>query len=321
MHLKGLNLNLLVALDALLREKSVTKAAERLNVTQPAISAALQRLREYLNDPLLERTGRKVELTPRAKDLAISVREILLRIESALNTAPNFDPVEDKRTFRVAMSAHMAELVGVHLVRHLISHAPGISFQIVDLAVDSFRRLEEGELDLCLTVSERVLENPIHDASNLQSEHLFFDNFTIVASKDNTILKDTISYDEFCEQPYIELLFSGNFRSLPDIFLSRQKTRPTVHAWMPTSQNVLAAVSSTMAVAIVPARLYELHKKALRLRKIEPPLVLPRIEQKCFWHKRNEIDSGHRWFRQTLKSIANADSETSGNLLSQLQVA
>src|SRR3546814_14256061 len=86
MHLKGLNLNLLVVLDALLREKSVTKTAERLNVTQPAISAALQRLREYLEDPLLERNGRKVELTQRAKDLAVPVREILLRIESALRS-------------------------------------------------------------------------------------------------------------------------------------------------------------------------------------------------------------------------------------------
>lgn len=160
MHLKGLNLNLLVVLDALLREKSVTKTAERLNVTQPAISAALQRLREYLEDPLLERNGRKVELTQRAKDLAVPVREILLRIESALKTTPNFDPAEDKRTFRVAMSAHMGELVGVPLVRHLIRHAPGISFQIVDLAVDSFKRVEEGDLDLCLTISERTLENP-----------------------------------------------------------------------------------------------------------------------------------------------------------------
>lgn len=320
MHLKGLNLNLLVVLDALLREKSVTKAAERLNITQPAISAALQRLREYLDDPLLERTGRKVELTPRAKELAGSVREILLRIESVLNTAPNFDPVEDKRTFRVAMSGNMAELVGVPLARHLINHAPGISFHIVDLAIDSFRRVEDGDLDLCLTVSERVLENPIPDVSNLQSEHLFFDNFTIVASKDNTLPK-TITYDEFCEQPYIELRFSGNFRSLPDIFLSRQKRRPTVHAWMPTSQNVLAAVGSTMALAIVPNRSYELHKTALRLRKIEPPMTLPRIEQKCFWHKRNDIDSGHRWFRQTLKMIANSDIDKSVDLLPLLEVA
>src|SRR3546814_9857171 len=108
-------------------------------------------------------------------------------------TTPNFDPAEDKRTFRVAMSAHMGELVGVPLVRHLIRHAPGISFQIVDLAADSFKRVEEGDLDLCLTISERTLENPVNDVSNLRSENLFFDRFTIVESCDNTVLKNTIT--------------------------------------------------------------------------------------------------------------------------------
>src|SRR3546814_12415889 len=92
MHLKGLNLNLLVVLDALLREKSVTKTAERLNVTQPAISAALQRLREYLEDPLLDRNGRLLELTHRAKFLAFPVREFLLLFHSSLFTTPIFFP-------------------------------------------------------------------------------------------------------------------------------------------------------------------------------------------------------------------------------------
>src|SRR3546814_10711939 len=121
----------------------------------------------------------------------------------------------------VCSSDLMGELVGVPLVRHLIRHAPGISFQIVDLAVDSFKRVEEGDLDLCLTISERTLENPVNDVSNLRSEHLFFDSFTIVASSDNTVLKNTITYDEFCDQPYVELQLNGNFRSLPDIVLSR----------------------------------------------------------------------------------------------------
>src|SRR3546814_15462683 len=100
MHLKGLNLNLLVVLDALLREKSVTKTAERLNVTQPAISAALQRLREYLEDPLLERNGWKVELTQRAQDLAVPVSAIFLRIESALKPDANFNTAEEHEPCR-----------------------------------------------------------------------------------------------------------------------------------------------------------------------------------------------------------------------------
>src|SRR3546814_18439182 len=99
------------------------------------------------------------------------------------------------------MSAHMGELVGVPLVRHLIRHAPGISFQIVDLAVDSFKRVEEGDLDLCLTISERTLENPVHDVSNLRREHIFFDSLPIVASSDNHVLKNTNNYDAICYTP------------------------------------------------------------------------------------------------------------------------
>src|SRR3546814_11015851 len=106
-----------------------------------------------------------------------------------------------------------------------------------------------------------------------------------------------------------ELIINGNFRSLPDIVLSGQERRPTVNAWMQTSQNVLAAVGSTNAVAIVPTRLYELHKRMLRLRKIPPPISLPRIEQRCFWHKRNDIDSGTRGFREKHSIIATPDSE------------
>src|SRR3546814_7671352 len=93
-----------------------------------------------------------------------------------------------------------------------------------------------------------------------------------------TLFRSTITYDEFCDQPYVELLLNGNFRSLPDIVLSGQERRPTVNAWMQTSQNVLAAVGSTNAVAIVPTRLYELHKRMLRLRKIPPPISLPRFD-------------------------------------------
>src|SRR3546814_13620390 len=83
-----------------------------------------------------------------------------------------------------------------------------------------------------------------------------------------TLFRSTITYDEFCDQPYVELLLNGNFRSLPDIVLSGQERRPTVNAWMQTSQNVLAAVGSTNAVAIVPTRLYELHKRRSEERRV-----------------------------------------------------
>src|SRR3546814_15503897 len=100
MHFRGLNLNLLVSLDALLTEKSVSRAAEKLHITQPAMSASLQRLRQYLSDPLLHQVGRKFELTPRALAMSMSVKELLLQIDALLNADQSFDPLTAKRTFR-----------------------------------------------------------------------------------------------------------------------------------------------------------------------------------------------------------------------------
>src|SRR3546814_1078893 len=117
------------------------------------------------------------------------------------------------------MSANMGERVGVPLVRHLIRHAPCISFQIVDLAVDSLKRVEEGDLDLCLTISERTLENPVNDVSNLRSEHLFFHSFTIVASSDNTVLKNSSSEEHTSELQSLMRITLGVFRL-------KQKIRP-----------------------------------------------------------------------------------------------
>src|SRR3546814_619549 len=139
MHFRGLNLNLLVSLDALLTEKSVSRAAEKLHITQPAMSASLQRLRQYLSDPLLHQVGRKFELTPRALAMSMSVKEPLLQIDALLNADQSFDPLTAKRTFRLAMSANMTELLGVPLIKRLISHGSTISLQIVDLAADSLR--------------------------------------------------------------------------------------------------------------------------------------------------------------------------------------
>src|SRR3546814_19494155 len=107
MHFRGLNLNLLVSLDALLTEKSVSRAAEKLHITQPAMSASLQRLRQYLSDPLLHQVGRKFELTPRALAMSMPVKDLLLQIDAQLNADQSFDPLTSKRTFRLAMSANM----------------------------------------------------------------------------------------------------------------------------------------------------------------------------------------------------------------------
>ncbi|MDR3472267.1 MAG: LysR family transcriptional regulator [Devosia sp.] len=304
MHFQGLNLNLLVSLDALLSEKSVTRAAERLNVTQPAMSTALRKLRVHLEDPLLERVGQHLDLTPRAREIAGSVKDLLQQINALLNSQPQFDPTTAKRTFRVAMSGYMAELLGAPLIDFLLAQAPGICVQFADLATDSLRRVEEGEFDFCITVVERELGDTSLSAGNLSEQLLFSDQYVLVAAQRNAAVTGRLTYAEFCAMPYVELRFGGGYKSIPDLVLDRQQVRPRTQAWMTTSQNVLSAVSATAAVAIVPSRLFELHRTNLQLKSIKPPLPLPNINQKLFCHVRSEGDPGHRWFGQTLRSVA-----------------
>jgi len=304
MHFRGLNLNLLVALDALLTEQSVTRAAEKLHITQPAMSASLHQLRQYLSDPLLHKVGRKFELTPRAREMSILVRELLIQVEILLNSDQSFDHMTTSRTFRIAMSANMAELLGVPLIKHLISNTSSISLQIIELAADSLRRVEDGELDFCVTVAERPLSNVLPQSAALSSEDLYADRFILTSAEGNARIKEPLSYDDFCRLPYMELRLSGNFKSVPEVVLERQSHRPHIYAWMPTPHTLLAAVSASDAVAIIPERLFNLHKKNFKLKGIVPPFELPIVTHRCFWHPRNDIDAGHKWLRKALIAVA-----------------
>ena len=150
MQLNRFDLNLLIALDALLREKNVTRAAERVFVSQPAMSAALHKLREYFNDPLLVRVGREMELTSRGESLVEPVREALLRIQMMLGTQPTFDPKTARRDFTVIMSEEAVPGVLPPLLRTLASEAPELDVHIEMVSPTALSRLEYGEADLCL---------------------------------------------------------------------------------------------------------------------------------------------------------------------------
>ena len=145
MHLGGLDLNLLVALDALLREKNVTRAAERIYISQPGMSAALQKLREHFSDQLLERVGRKLELTPRGRELAGRVTDILLSIKSLDKSLEQFDHRTAHRVFRVSASTYCSDLLAVPVIEHLAEAATNISCQFDDLTSETVSRVIDGD--------------------------------------------------------------------------------------------------------------------------------------------------------------------------------
>jgi LysR family nod box-dependent transcriptional activator len=302
-HLGGLDLNLLLALDALLSEKNVTRAAERMNISQPGMSAALQKLRWHFSDPLLEKVGRRLELTPRARTLAQPVKNILFEIRTLTNGAEDFDPAKAQRIFRVCASTYCSDLLAIPVIRYLGKVAPQVSVQFDDLFSDTFARLVDGQIDIAIAIPQRLLMEPVNLNGPLSSADLFSDRLVLAVANDNSAVGNTISFDELCELPYVETRFAGQTVSISEQALRRQPKQPRVRAWFPNFQLTLDAVAQTGVIATAPEKLIAM-RGAQRVRTLPLPFEVPDFEEHVYWHPRNDHDSGHRWFRAVLQSAA-----------------
>lgn len=304
MHFKGLDLNLLVALDALLSERNVTRAAERIHLSQPGMSAALQKLRWHFSDQILERVGRRLDLTPRARGLVEPLRDILFRVGHLIEQGPPFDPRTVKRVFRIAMSNVASEVLAAPLIERLLETAPGMSCQFDDLDSSALVRLNDGQYDICVTIAERTLLDPTFVEDVLAEEFLFSDHFVLVAAASNDALTETISYADFCRLPYAEVRFGGDLVSAMEHTLRRQKQRPTTAAWVPGYLEATSLVSRTSLVAAVPLRIFKMYSAKLKLRSAALPFRAHDLDETAVWHVRNQDDPAHRFFRQSLKDVA-----------------
>jgi|SRR5579883_644130 len=303
MHLDGLDLNLLIALDALLSEKNVTRAAERLHITQPGMSAALQKLRGHFADELLEPVGRRLELTPRARALAGPIKSILLEIKSLSAKLEQFDSSTAQRVFRIASSTYCSDLLAVPLLQRLAELAPHISCHFDELQSSTLSRLVEGQLDFAITIAPGLFDDPVVRDKSLSEAPLFTDRMTLVVAEGNDTVGETISFDELCERPYAETRFGNDLVGLGERVWQQQSKAPRVRAWLPTFQLTLDAVSRTDLMAMVPARLVSLHERRFRVRTLAVPFDVPLLEEQIFWHRRNDTDPGHRWLRNLLTTV------------------
>ena len=186
MRLGHFDMNLLVALDALLDTRSVTRASERLHIGASATSSALGRLREYFGDPLLMQVGRRMELTPLGRSLAQPVREILLNVQSTVVARLEFDPAQARRNFVIRASDYLTTVLLTNVVQRLQREAPGITLHIANMTDDVSEQLDRGEVDLVIYPSISV--NPAHP-----SQALFEESFSCVVWKGNPLVRDTLN--------------------------------------------------------------------------------------------------------------------------------
>ena len=309
-NLRRFDLNLLVALDALLSTRNVTRAGEQLSLTQSAMSGELRRLRQMFGDELLVRVGREYELTPLARELIEPVSEILSRIERTVDHRTSFDPATESRRFSIAMSDYaMLQLLGP-LLRRVGTKAPGVSFEISPFRGDVPTMLKRGGIDLVIAP-----KLPLDDINSLP---LFSDRLVCVVCVDHPDVGDTMTPELFEALPRLSFASNPLIQNMtqatdwPVAALAAVRGRPPVtsvfgsRADVTIESFVLAPflVSGTRLVALVLERLAVQVRETARVKVLEVPEPIPDLTETMYWSALADSDPAHRWLRDTMSEVA-----------------
>lgn len=298
MDLHLFDLNLLVALDALLTERNVTRAGARLNLSQSAMSGALARLRHYFRDELLVPVGRQMVLTPVAEGLVEPVRDILLRIRGTLGSKPRFDPSTAARHISMAVSDYVAEILVADVLRKARTDAPNISFELRPVGRRATEDLESGELDFLISPEGYV-------SAAQPTEVLFEDTYTCVAWSGNTSIGTSLTLEEYLGLGHVVVNVAGNEppSNYDEQFLRQSNFKRRVDVSVPTFSLAPRLVVGTDRVTTITTRLAVKYADILPLRLIPLPIAMPPMVEMLQWHRVHEFDPAHHWFRRILKEV------------------
>lgn len=290
MNLSSLDLNLLVALDALLAEANVSRAALRIGLSQPATSHALQRLRAMLDDPLLVRVGARMELTPRAQSLRAPLSQALEQVRELLTTQ-NFDAARSQRRFRLMMPDIVTELFLPLLATRVGEQAPGVRLEVVPWRAPPTMTSEFARsLDLIISC--------LGDAySGFHRLLLYEDSDALAVRSDHPVGKRLKQADTFFKARHVAVIGRGDGEDMIDVWLREKGLARQVALTVPGYIQALHVVSQTDLVAFVPRRLIAALSDALSLITVAPPLD-PGIDQQfMFYPTRAQVDAGSIWLR------------------------
>lgn len=308
---RTLDLNLLRVFDEVMAERSLTRAAHNLSLTQPAVSNALRRLRNALDDELVRRHGQGVEPTPRALALWPSVREALRQLQEAI--APSlFVPGVDERTFILAMAdSTAAELMG-GLARQLQNHAPGVSLRVVPLTTrDPRKLLVEGAADMALGYFPAVLTDltgraQAAEAVAFEHQRLYAGEYVCVMRQGHPLAERPMTLDTYCAARHLLVSFSGRPYGFVDEALAsighQRRIVMTVNQFFTAGQVV---VSSDL-LTVLPRHFVPTTGMIGQLVLRDLPFDVTPVHVEALWHRRVQHDSAHQWLRGQLLQVARA---------------
>lgn len=297
MDIGRIDFNLLTTLEALLLERSVSRAARRLHLSQPALSAQLARLRTMFGDPLFVPSHRGMTPTPLALQLQQPLGDALAQLRQVITQARAFDPAHDSFTVCIAASDYVQSALLLDFTLALRAQAPGL--RVALRPSDAPRlpaQMEKGEVDLAVMTPQGI-------AGSLRSRPLFEETYVFIARRGHPALRRPLDLARFCALDHVMVSPRGGGFSTPvDEVLDAQGLQRRVVLSASTFHSVLALVERSDLVALVPARI--VGGSGARLRVMAPPLPVPGFAIHMAWHDRNHHDAAQRWVRERLAGFA-----------------
>jgi DNA-binding transcriptional LysR family regulator len=296
MNVQDIDLNLLRAFDAVLQERSVTAAAARLRLTQPAVSNALARLRALFGDALFVRTPNGMDATPFARELGEPVRQALALLESALAHGPGFDAATSARAFRFYMSDLGQIEFLPPLIERLQGVAPGVRLEAVALDVEDIAgALAAGALDLAIGFLPGL-------GPPVRRRALFRDPYLCMMRADHPTIKKTLSRKQFLEASHALVSYRGGHRVIEEA-LDRAGLSRRIALRVPHFTVVPMVLERTDLILILPQRVARVYERQGKFKSLPPPVAIPPADVGVHWHERFDADPGNRWLREQLLDL------------------
>jgi DNA-binding transcriptional LysR family regulator len=290
-NLRRIDLNLLVTLEALLIERNVTRAANRLHLSQPSVSVQLRKLREIFADPLLASAPGGMFPTTRGQALLQPLRAALSDMRRVLEPQPRFDAATAEITWQVAAADYAEYAILMPLLAHLRNAAPGVRIAVRESGHSRMaKQLDGGTIDLGLLAMDAAPER-------LHSRVLFKEHYVLVARKRHPALRRKLTIDTLSKLEYVIVSpEGGGFRGVTDTALEGRRRKRRVVLSVPHFLFVPEVVARTDLVAMLPSRLVK--DRSDHLQIVVPPLQIPPFEMGMIWHERSHNDPAHTWLRE-----------------------
>ena len=294
MNLRSLDLNLLLVFDAIYGERSISRAAAKLHLSQPTVSNALARLRERLQDPLFERSAQGMLPTPRARKLAEPIRQALNTLEHGLRDDEEFDFARSEREFVIAVEDYGESVILPGFIRWLADVAPNLRMRIraessAQLAVE----LREGTVDLALDYFT------LPDA-NYRHACVLTETLLSLSRRDHPLLGERMNLEQYLALRHVMLAAPANARPMIDLALAKRGLQRRIAMRVPHFISMPLMVLASDMICTLPRRMATLYADHFMLRAHAVPLRMPQFPVYLIWHQRLDADAGHQWFRTHL---------------------